>query len=123
MPFADELLGVGVAATLTRSIQGTLPERPLRELPRAADGFEGLSLRERADVLRDALLADIPGDYATLAGVIRSAAHRDPSFTGWLIWPVTSAVAARAVDEGTIVSFDDAMSLLAELTGRLTAAD
>lgn len=121
MPFADELLGVGVAATLTRCIQNALPERPLRALPRAADTFDGLSLRERADVLRDALLADIPGDYTTLARVIRSAAEHEAGFTGWLIWPVTSAIAARAVADGTDASFDDAMSLLAELTGRLTA--
>lgn len=121
MPFADELLGVDVAATLTRSIQGAVPERVLHELPRAADAFGGLSLRERADVLREALLADIPGDYATLAQTIRSAAEHDPAFTGWLIWPVTDAIAARAVHEGTDASFDDAMALLAELTGRLTA--
>jgi 3-methyladenine DNA glycosylase AlkC len=121
MPFADELLGAGVAATLTRCIQAALPEQPLTALPRAADAFDGMSLRERADALRDALLADIPGDYATLARVVRSAAAGDPAFTGWLIWPVTSAVAARAVDEGTDASFDDALALLAELTGRLTA--
>ncbi len=121
MPFADELLGVDVAATLARSIQGAVPERTLHELPRAADAFDGLSLRERADVLRDALLADVPGDYATLARVIRSAAEHDPAFTGWLIWPVTSAVAARAVAEGTDASFDDAMAVLADLTGRLTS--
>ncbi|WP_103663021.1 DNA alkylation repair protein [Microbacterium sp. CJ77] len=121
MPFADELLGVDVAATLARSIQGAVPDRVLRELPRAADAFDGLSLRERADLLRDALLADVPGNYATLARTIRSAAEHDPAFTGWLIWPVTSAVAARAVAEGTDASFDDAMALLSELTGRLTA--
>lgn len=121
MPFADELLGVGVARELTRCIQDAMPGRQLRELPVAAESLDGLSLRERADLLRDALLADVPGDYATLARIIRSAATRDAAFTGWLIWPVTSAVAARAVDEGTDVSFDDAMALLSELTSRLTA--
>lgn len=121
MPFADELLGVHTADTLTRCIQNALPERPLRALARTTEPFDGLSLRERSDVLRDALLADIPGDYATLARVIRSAAERESTFTGWLIWPVTSAVAARAVAEGTDASVDDAMALLAELTGRLTS--
>ncbi len=120
MPFADDLLGVGVAGTLTHCIQNTQPERALHALPRACETFDGLSLRERADVLRNALLADIPGDYATLAHVIRSAAANEPAFTGWLIWPVTSAIATRAVDEGTEASFDDALALLAELTGRLT---
>lgn len=121
MPFADELLGSDVAHTLSRSIQAALPERELHELPRAADSLRALSLRERSDLLRDALLADIPGDYVTFARVIRAAADGDPFFTGWLIWPVTSAVAARAVDEGTDASFDDAMALLSELTGRLTS--
>ncbi len=125
MPFADELLGVDVANTLTRSIRNVLPDMPLTELSAAPESFDGLGLRERADLLRDALLADVPGDYATLAQVIRSAAH-DPGFTGWLIWPVTGAVAVRATAGGTDAadtdaSFDDAMALLAELTGRLTA--
>ena len=121
MPFADELLGVHAAETLTRCIRNALPEHPLHALPRTTEPFDGLSLRERSDVLRDALLADIPDDYATLARVIRSAADSEPTFTGWLIWPVTSAVAVRAAAEGTDASFDDAMSLLAELTGRLTS--
>lgn len=121
MAFADEFLGVHAAETLTRSIHNALPDAPLPMLAATTEPFDGLSLRERSDVLRDALLADIPGDYATLARVIRSAADGDRSFTGWLIWPVTSAVAVRAVAEGTDASFDDAMSLLAELTGRLTS--
>lgn len=121
MPFADELLGVDVANTLARGIRSVLPDMPLPELSAAPESFGGLALRERADLLRDALLADVPGDYATLANVIRSAAERDAAFRGWLIWPVTAAVAARAVEEGTDASFDDAMALLAELTGRLTA--
>lgn len=121
MPFADDLLGAGVARTLSRAIQESLPERPLRELPPAAESLDGLSLRERADLLRDALLADVPGDYAHLARVIRSASARESTFTGWLIWPVTSAVAVRAVQEGTDAAFDDAMAVLAELTGRLTS--
>lgn len=121
MPFADELLGVDVAHALTDGIRNVLPGTPLPELSAAPESFEGLALRERADLLRDALLADIPGDYATLAHVIRSAADRDAAFTGWLTWPVTGAVAARAVEEGTDASFDDAMALLAELTVRLSA--
>ncbi|MDN0199277.1 DNA alkylation repair protein [Streptomyces sp. S.PNR 29] len=44
-----------------------------------------------------------------------------PDFTGWLIWPVTSALATRAVQEGSTAAFDDAMALLADLTGRHTA--
>lgn len=52
---------------------------------------------------------------------MRVARDAVPEFGGWLIWPVTSAVAARAVAEGTDTAFDDAMALLADLTGRLTS--
>jgi 3-methyladenine DNA glycosylase AlkC len=121
MPFADELLGAAVARTLTRSLQEAAPGNPFDATAHAAERLDGLALRERADLLRDAVLEDVPGDYATLAGVVRTAQASDPAFTGWLIWPVTSAVAARGVEEGTTDAFDDAMRLLAELTERLTA--
>ncbi|WP_433796864.1 hypothetical protein [Actinoplanes sp. CA-252034] len=52
---------------------------------------------------------------------MRRACDLAPEFTGWLIWPVTGAVATRAVQEGGDDAFDAAMTLLAELTGRLTA--
>ncbi|SDE61951.1 3-methyladenine DNA glycosylase AlkC [Blastococcus fimeti] len=121
MPFADELIGAQVAHTLAGSIQAAVPGRPLRALPDVADALGGSSLRERADLLRDALLADVPGDYRALADVVRTARDADPAFAGWLIWPVTSAVASRAVQQGTEDAFTDAMALLAELTGRLTS--
>ncbi|MFC0248219.1 DNA alkylation repair protein [Citricoccus parietis] len=121
MPSADELLGPFAATTLTHSIQTVMPGTTLHELPRAADSLSGLALRERADLLRDALLADLPGDYQSLAHVFRQARDHSADFSGWLIWPVTGAVAARAVQEDTDVAFMDAMALLAELTGRLTS--
>lgn len=121
MPFADELLGRDVARALIESIRGVDPDRALHELSSAAEALEGRSLRERSDLLRDALLSDVPGGYAELAGTVRAAGERAPEFTGWLIWPVTSAVAARAVAEGTDGAFDDAMRVLAELTSRLTS--
>ncbi|VXB88156.1 3-methyladenine DNA glycosylase AlkC [Citricoccus sp. K5] len=98
-----------------------MPGAELHELPRAADSLTGLALRERADLLRDALLADLPGDYQSLAHVIRQARDSSSDFSGWLVWPVTGAVAARAVQEDTDAAFTDAMALLAELTGRLTS--
>lgn len=121
MPSADELLGPLAATILTQSLQAVMPETPLHALPRAAASLEGLALRERADLLRDALLADVPGDYPALAHVIRRARDRSPDFSGWLIWPATGAVAARAVQEDTDAAFTDALTLLAELTGRLTS--
>ncbi|MCU1645241.1 MAG: alkylation repair protein [Nocardia sp.] len=121
MPFADELVNDRTARDLLSAIEKAAPTAELTAL-RAAPGLLGpLALRPRADVLRDALLAGIPGTYAELAGVVRTAADSSEGFTGWLIWPVTSAIAARAVEENSTTAFDDAMALLADLTGRLTA--
>ncbi|NQX37130.1 DNA alkylation repair protein [Herbiconiux sp. VKM Ac-2851] len=120
MPFADELMGPHVAEALTRGITAALPEEELTNLRAAAAKLDGLALRERSDVLRNALLLDVPGSYAELDTVVRKAAQ-SPSFSGWLIWPVTSAVATRAVQEDTEVAFDSALELLAALTGGLSS--
>ncbi|MEV0241709.1 DNA alkylation repair protein [Streptomyces sp. NPDC050674] len=120
MPTADELLGHDTVQHLIDAVRTAVPDADLKSLRAAPRQLAPLSLRERADLLRDALLTDLPGDYATLARAVRSA--RDaPHFTGWLIWPVTSALATRAVQDGGVAAFDDAMTLLADLTGRLTS--
>lgn len=131
MPFADELLGRDAAAVLTRAftpvLDTTAPEDTARDatarditapsgLRAAEDKLDGLSLRERVDLLTAALLADLPGGYDSLATQVRVAAASTPEFRGFLIWPVTEAVAQRAMDEGSLAAFDDAMRLLAELT-------
>jgi 3-methyladenine DNA glycosylase AlkC len=121
MPFADELLGEPAAQALIAAVAAAAPGTPLPALRAAADDLATRSLRERSDLLRDALLRDLPGDYAALARTIRTAKQGAPPFSGWLIWPVTSAVATKAVEDGGTDAFDDAMALLAELTGRLTA--
>ncbi|POH63585.1 MULTISPECIES: DNA alkylation repair protein [Cryobacterium] len=121
MPFADELIGVPTARALTAAIQAAAPSAELAALPAAAAAIATLSLRERSDLLRDALLTDLPGDYDTFAGTIRAAAQGALPFSGWLIWPVTSAVAAKAIDAGTDAAFDDGMRMLAALTPRLTS--
>ncbi|AGZ42027.1 DNA alkylation repair protein [Actinoplanes friuliensis] len=121
MPFADELIGEQTTGQLIAAIAAAAPGNRLPNLRAAAKGMAGLSLRERSDRLRDGLLADLPGDYAGLARTVRAAAAGPLPFGGWLIWPVTSAVAARAVTDGTGTAFDDALALLAELTGRLTS--
>ncbi|MDR7383921.1 DNA alkylation repair protein [Promicromonospora iranensis] len=121
MPFADQLISDHTATTLTEAVGAAAPDVALRALPAAVGRLGELPLRERADLLRDALLTDVPGGYADLARVVRTARDGELPFTGWLIWPVTSAVAVRAVEEQTDSAFDDAMDLLAELTGRLTA--
>ena len=121
MPFADQLISDSTATTLTQAVRAAAPDAVLRALPETVGRLGELSLRERADLLRNALLADLPGGYEDLAQVVRTARDGAAPFDGWLIWPVTSAVAARAVEESTDAAFDDAMALLADLTGRLTA--
>ncbi|WP_405574938.1 DNA alkylation repair protein [Streptomyces sp. NBC_01167] len=121
MPFADELIGRTTAEALTNAVRTAAPDAPLKALRAATSALEPLSLRERSDLLRDALIEDLPGDYAAFARTVRAARDSGPEFSGWLIWPVTSAVAAKAVDEGTDEAFDDGLRLLAELTSRLTS--
>jgi 3-methyladenine DNA glycosylase AlkC len=118
MPFADELMGERVVAALTSAMRGAAPALPFTQL-RSAE-IAPLSLRERSDLLRDALLADVPGDYALFVATVR-VAMRDAAFTGWLIWPVTSAIALKATAEGTNEAFDDGLALLGTLTSRLSS--
>ncbi|MFJ5998913.1 DNA alkylation repair protein [Streptomyces sp. NPDC092370] len=121
MPSADELIGRDTVESLIRAVQSAAPDADLTSLRAAPHQIAPLSLRERADLLRDALLTDLPGDYRALARTIRSARDNAPHFSGWLIWPVTSALATRALQDGSDPAFDDAMTLLADLTGRFTS--
>ncbi|MCI2420258.1 DNA alkylation repair protein [Saccharopolyspora sp. K220] len=121
MPFADELIGDDAAKALINAIAAIVPGTPLTALDSAVGELATRSLRERSDLLRDALLRDLPGDYATFARTIRAAQHGELPFSGWLIWPVTSAIAAKAIDDGGSDAFDDAMDVLAALTSRLTS--
>jgi len=121
MPFADELIGTHTALALTRAIQAAAPEQSLPSLRAVPELLTTLSLRERSDLMRDALLADLDMSYPAFAAVIRRAADGEKHFSGWLIWPVTSAIALRAVEDGTDEAFDDALSLLASLTSRLSS--
>jgi 3-methyladenine DNA glycosylase AlkC len=121
MPFADELIGEHTAQALVTAIAAATPGTPLPALRGAVGELATRSLRERSDLLRDALLHDLPGNYQAFARTIRAARDGRPFFGGWLIWPVTSAVAAKAIDEGSVEAFDDAMAMLAELTSRLTS--
>jgi len=121
MPFADELIGQRTALALLAAIAEAAPGSDLTNLRAAATKLDPLSLRERSDLLRDALLDDLPGDYASFAAVIGRAQAGAPMFSGWLIWPVTSAIALKAIRENTDASFDDALGVLAALTPRLTS--
>lgn len=121
MPFADQLIGAPTAHALIAAIHGVAPRAPLTALYAAAEALGPLSLRERSDLLRDALLTDLPGDYESFAATIRAAEAGIVPFSGWLIWPVSTAVAVKGIDAGTDAAFDDALTMLAELTGRLSS--
>jgi 3-methyladenine DNA glycosylase AlkC len=120
VPTADELIGPAAVAGLIDSLSEAAPGLALPALRGAATSLEGAGLRQRNDALRDALLADLPVSYADFEQVVR-AALEDPGFTGWMIWPVTEAAAARALDSPDPAAFEHVLALLADLTPRLTA--
>jgi 3-methyladenine DNA glycosylase AlkC len=106
MPTAEEMLGVAAVRTLAEILDASTV--------RAVE-VAGASFSERGRLVRDALLADLPEKYGPFERAIRRA-MTDPRFTGWMIWPVTEAVAVRAVP----AAFDQGLALVADLTSRLT---
>lgn len=120
MPFADELIGPSVADALYRGVREVSPDADLTDLSEAASKLGPLTLSARASVLGDALVAGLPGDYGSFATAIRELNHRG-GVTGWAVWPVTSAVTQKALDDANTAAFDDGLELLAELTGLLTS--
>lgn len=126
MPTADELLGVDVIAAfaevLTRAGGDPAGWTAVRD---SVTGAAGLGLTQRVRLVRDALLRDLPGGHPALAAVTRDALE-DPALTGWMVWPLTEAIAVTATagtdpGSGGIDAFDDGLALLAALTPRLTS--
>jgi 3-methyladenine DNA glycosylase AlkC len=115
VPTADELLNADAVTELARMLPVAAPS-----VERAAGALAGLGLRERTDLVHDALLTDLPDDCPRFEAVVREA-MRNSGFTGWMIWPVTEAVTSRALADGGGDAFDRALALLADLTPRLTA--
>src|SRR5690242_6440673 len=105
MPTAEEML----STTAVRSLAEILDAPTVRAVQLA-----GAAFGDRGRLVRDALLADLPDQYASFERAIRKVMP-DPRFTGWMIWPVTEAVAARAVPK----AFDRGLALVADLTSRL----
>ncbi|QXC59094.1 hypothetical protein KSP35_11780 [Aquihabitans sp. G128] len=119
MPTADELIGPEVVTALAVAVERALPGTACTAVRAARRRIAPLALRQRAVLLADALVQDVPGGYAPLAAAAR-AALADPGFTGWMTWPVTEAAVALALADGGTAAFDDALALLAELTPRLS---
>lgn len=120
MPTADELLGHAAVAALADCLDTAGAARMAAAVRDALPALDGLALRERSDLVRDAMLASGPPEAAALEAVVRSALP-DPRFTGWMIWPVTEAVAVLASGPAAGTAFEDGLHLLADLTPRLTA--
>jgi 3-methyladenine DNA glycosylase AlkC len=119
MPTADELIGTTTVTHLVRVLRSRSPRNRWSTVAASGATLTGLALGQRAQAIRDALLADLPETYRPSAAILRDALA-DPSFTGWMIWPVTEAVAVRALASPEAGDFEAGLGLLAELTGRLT---
>lgn len=95
------------------------PEYDWDEVAAVAGGFEELGLAERVGAVRGALMRTLPERFDEMAAMIGRALEL-PRFAGWMIWPVSEAVAQRAV-EGERADVELGLSSMADLTGRLTA--
>lgn len=121
MPFADEMIARSTALDLAGALEAAAPNGSFTHLRAAAETLSPLGLRERVDVLEEALRQDVPGGHGQLAELIRRALAGSPTFRGWMIWPVSTAVAGAATEDGSAVALEDALDLLAALTGLLTS--
>jgi 3-methyladenine DNA glycosylase AlkC len=122
MPTAEALISVDSIRALARILQAShpLPGR-WAEVRASTRALPELGLSDRARTVATAMLTDLPGGYDTLAPVVR-AALLDPALSGWMIWPVTEAVATAATNAPRETGdFEDGLALLAELSPRLTS--
>ncbi|WP_432064481.1 DNA alkylation repair protein [Streptomyces sp. C10-9-1] len=116
MPTAAELLDARTAARLAAELAAA--GAPTTTCVSACGPrLHGLGFTARVQALKAAVLADLPDRYPGFAAVVRRALGQ-PSFTGWMTFPVGEAVAERALTDGV---FEDALGLLAELTPLLTS--
>jgi 3-methyladenine DNA glycosylase AlkC len=119
MPFAEQLISVSCIRTLGQCLSEVAPGHSWAAVRTVTTALPELGLTARAEATRDALLADMPDGYRECEEII-SRALENPAFTGWMIWPVTEAVAARALASGQPDAFESGLALLARLTTRLT---
>ncbi|MCZ2820761.1 DNA alkylation repair protein [Modestobacter sp. VKM Ac-2977] len=115
----DELISPAVVARLRAAVEAVAPTRHLPALVQAEGAVRGVRLRERVDIVRDALLSDVPAGFPAAERVVLDVLD-EPRFGGWMIWPTTEFIAARALETASTRDFDAAMTLLARLTVGLT---
>jgi 3-methyladenine DNA glycosylase AlkC len=117
VPTAEEMLSTESVVALGRILRDVDPALAFTAVQAVPAELPGMAFSDRGRLVRDALLTDLPAGYAPADRLFRAALARE-DFTGWMIWPVTEAVAVRATESN---SFDDGLELLALLTPRLTA--
>ena len=111
----DELLNPSVVISLRDSLRAVSPQLELTALTDAERLVPGKRLRDRVDIVRDALLRDVPSGFAGAESAVLGLLAM-PQFAGWMIWPTSEFVTARAVESGSETDFDAAMAVLARLT-------
>ena len=130
----NELIDERTVRLLRELLLAADDSRGWAEVEDSARRVDGLQLRARSDLVARAILRDLgtpdgdSADYPQLAAIVRRALD-EPRFTGWMIWPVSEAVATAALEpvDGFDASgdvneehFDDGLRLLAQLTPRLS---
>ncbi|MFE7710419.1 DNA alkylation repair protein [Streptomyces sp. NPDC057486] len=121
MPTADELISPDSIRGLTAVLRNTFPTASRwRTVADSATTLGTLSLSQRARAVGEALLTDTGHDYAHLAHAARAALTSE-DLTGWMVWPLTEAIASAATSSFSDADFDDGLDLLTQLTPRLTA--
>ncbi|MCS5715410.1 DNA alkylation repair protein [Herbiconiux sp. CPCC 205716] len=116
----DELISPHVVVRLRDSLEAVAPGLELTGLHEAERTVAGRRLRDRVDLVREALLGDVPPGFPAAERTVQDVIAT-PGFSGWMVWPVTEFVAARAIDDGSPSAFDAGMDLLAVLTSMLSS--
>lgn len=116
----DELIDATVVDTLRAALVAVDSTLDLDALAGVRGAVDGERLRTRVDLVRDALLVDVPGGFAPTERLV-DAVLSVPDFAGWMIWPVTEFVTARALEDGSTAAFDAGLALLARLTVGLSS--
>lgn len=111
----DELIDPDVVARLRGALGAVAPGLQLSALAKAERTVPGKRLRDRVDIVRDALLDDVPAGFATAQRMVVDVLTV-PQYGGWMIWPTSEFVTARALESGSMTDFDAAMGVLAQLT-------
>jgi 3-methyladenine DNA glycosylase AlkC len=120
VPLADELLGSQSIVDLAKCLRKAAPDERWSAVRACAKSFDGLSLSERNAIVRSALLDELPSTYASSAKIVR-AALKDPTFSGWMLWPVGEALTFKALSSAREIDVDDGLKLLAQLTTRFSS--